>query len=155
MTHTHTHDLTLGLTLGLTPGLTLGHTCWRCVASRTAADSRPAAQRAAGRCRRGAAAAGPGSQRSCTAWSCSTREQRHTEASEAGRGLYMSLKGHVVCELVKQHCTSNSVSTKWPMYHSLAFLHDGGVHGGPDRDLLPLVVSHQVGHLPRDEELTD
>lgn len=51
-------------------------TCWRCVAGKTAADFLPGAQKAAGRCRRGAEAAALGPWWSCTAWSCSTGKHR-------------------------------------------------------------------------------
>lgn len=52
------------------------HTCWRCAAGKTAADSLPGVEKAAGRCRRPAEVSALGPLWSCMAWSCSTGQHK-------------------------------------------------------------------------------
>lgn len=62
-------------------------------------------------------------------------------------GAKLSHKYHIVCELIVWWCTSRFVSPWWSVYRFEAFLHDAGVHRGPDSGLLPVVASDQVWHL--------
>lgn len=50
-------------------------------------------------------------------------------------------------EKQKQHTSAHSEAVRHGAVHCAAFLHDPGVHRGPDSDLLPVVVFHQVCYL--------
>lgn len=61
------------------------HTCWRCAAGKTAADSLPGVQKAAGRCRIRAEVSALGPRWSCMAWHCSTGQHKTTSVFSNGK----------------------------------------------------------------------
>lgn len=65
--------------------------------------------------------------------------------------LFKTSSHYIRSVLLEWGCTSSFVAPRWSVYRFAAFLHDPGVHRGPDSDLLPVVASDQVWHLHTDK----